>query len=159
MKQFHLLLMTLFGLFVSCATQPAHLSGKTDIPMLVPDAKYTSWTTEDASFDQSRYYLISKYNPAGKFITILASDGEEPVASPHAKQVMIPEIGLVRYRRCSTGGDGELPRYETDPFIRDDGHGGKVFYIVRVNTSDGDQEAMMRAVRWEAPGAFGKDER
>lgn len=153
MKRFHLLLMTLFGLLVSCATQPARLSGKTDVPMLLPGGMYASWTIEDASFDQSRYYLISKFNPAGKSITILASDGEEPVASPEARQVRIPEIGLVRYRRCSTGGDGELPRFETDPFTRDDGHGGKAFYIIRVNTADGDQEAMMKSVRWAAAGS------
>ena len=65
---------------------------------------------------------------------------------------MIPEIGLVPYRRCSLVGDGGPPRFETDPFSRDDGHGGKVYYFVRVVTGDGDQEAMMKSVKWAAPG-------
>ena len=97
--------------------------------------------------------MISKYDANAKSITILASDGEENIASATDKKVMIPEIGMVRYRRCSVGGDEELPRFETDPFTREDGHGGKVYYIVRVTTDDGDQEAMMKSVKWAAPNS------
>lgn len=96
--------------------------------------------------------MISKSTTAGKSITILASDGEDEIASPDDKTVMIPGIGRVRYRRCSVGGDEEFARFETDPFTRDDGHGGKVHYVVRVITDDGDQEAMMKSVKWAATG-------
>jgi hypothetical protein len=145
--------MVAMFLVVSCVTPHHRLSGKTDIPLLLPGEKYASWKVEQASFDESRYYMISKYSPEGKFITILASDGEDPVASATDKKVMIPEIGMVRYRRCSVGGDEEPARFETDPFTRDDGHGGKVYYKVRVNTDDGDQELMMKSVKWAAPGS------
>lgn len=137
---------------VSCATPPHHLSGKTDIRLLLPGEKFDSWEIKETSFDDFHYYMISRSTPAGKSITIIASEGEEETASPDDKTVMIPEIGRVRYRRCSVGGDGEFARFQTDPFTRDDGHGGKVHYIVRVNTDDGDQEAMMKSVKWAAPG-------
>ncbi|MFM2199109.1 MAG: hypothetical protein RLZZ505_2541 [Verrucomicrobiota bacterium] len=139
-------------LSTSCATSPRRLSGENDIPMLIPGEKYASWTIDQAEFDQSRYYVISKYHPNGKSIAIYASDEGEAVASATAKKVSIPEIGEVRYRSCSTGGDEELARYQTDPFTRDDGHGGKVYYFVRVNTDDGDQETMLEAVKWAAAG-------
>jgi hypothetical protein len=144
--------MTALLLVVSCVTPQHHLSGKTDIQLLLPGEKFDSWKIKETSFDQSRYYMISKFTPAGKSITILASDGEDKIASPDDKTVMIPGIGRVRYRSCSVGGDGEFARFETDPFTRDDGHGGKVYYIVRVNTDDGDQEAMMKSLKWAAPG-------
>jgi hypothetical protein len=131
------------------------LSGKTDIPMLLPGKNLASWKTEEASFDKSRYYFISKYSPVGnESITILASAEEEMGSSKSGKTVAIPEIGNVRYRQCSVGGDEEPPRYETHPFIRDDGHGGKVCYIIRVNTDRGNQEALMRSVRWAPPGTM-----
>jgi len=31
------------------------------------------------------------------------------------------------------------------------GHGGKVFHIVRVITADGDQEVMLKSVKWAVP--------
>ncbi len=145
--------MTAWFLLSSCATPHQRLSGKTDIPLLLPGERYASWKIDEASFDQSRYYMISKYNAKGKSITILASDGEDNVASPTDKKIMIPEVGMVLYRRCSVGGDEELPRFETDPFTREDGHGGKVYYKVRVITDDRDQEAMMKSVKWAAPGS------
>jgi hypothetical protein len=145
--------ITALFLLSSCATPHQRLSGKTDIPLLLPGERYASWKIDEASFDQYRYYMISKYNAAGKSITILASDGEDNIASPTDKKVMIPEFGMVRYRRCSVGGDEELPRFETDPLTRENGHGGKVYYIVRVTTADGDQEAMMKNVKWAAPGS------
>jgi hypothetical protein len=148
----HLLMMVTLLLSTSCATSPRRLSGENDIPMLIPGEKYASWTIDQAEFDQSRYYVISKYHPNGKSIAIYASDEGEAVASATAKKVSIPEIGEVRYRSCSTGGDEELARYQTDPFTRDDGHGGKVYYFVRVNTDDGDQETMLEAVKWAAAG-------
>lgn len=140
-------------LFVSCATPHHRLSGKTDIPMLLPGERYASWKIAEASFDEYRYYMISKSTPAGKSITIVASDGEEKIASLDDKKVMIPEIGMVRYRHCSVGGDEEMARFETDPFARDDGHGGKVYYFVRVTTDDGEQEAMLKSVKWVASGS------
>jgi hypothetical protein len=131
------------------------LSGKTDIPMLLPGKNPASWKTEEASFDKSRYYFISKYSPVGnESITILASAEKEMGSSKSGKTVAIPEIGNVRYRQCSVGGDGEPPRYETDPFARDDGHGGKVRYIIRVNTDRGNQETLMSSVRWAPPGTM-----
>lgn len=145
--------MTALLLIVSCATPHHRLSGRTDIPLLLPGEKYESWKTGEASFDGYRYYMISKFTPDGKSITVLASDGEDEIAAPTDKKVMMPEIGMVRYRLCSVGGDEELPRFETDPFTRDDGHGGKVFYIVRVTTGDGDQEVMLKSVKWAAPGS------
>ena len=36
-----------------------------------------------------------------------------------------------------------MARFDTDPFTRDDGHGGQAFYRVRVTTNDGDQEVML----------------
>lgn len=153
MKIFVLPSLVALFLFVSCAVPPQHLSGKTDIPLLFPGDRYASWKIEEASFDEYRYYMISKYTDDGKSITILASDGEEKIASPTDKQVMMPEIGLVRYRRGSVGGDDGPARFETDPFTRDDGHGGKVFYIVRVTTDKGDQEALLKSVKWVAPGS------
>jgi hypothetical protein len=148
----HLLMMVALLLSTSCATSPRPLSGKNDIPMLLPGEKYASWIIDQAEFDQSRYYVISKYQPDGKSIAIYASDEGEAVAPATAKKVAIPEIGEVRYRTCSTGGDEEPARYQTDPFTRDDGHGGKVYYFVRVNTDDGDQEAMLKAVKWAPAG-------
>jgi hypothetical protein len=140
-------------LATSCATSPQRLSGRTDIPLLLPGERYASWETDQADFDQNRYYVISKYLPDGKSIAIYASDDEkEALASATDRKVVIPEIGAVRYRICSTGGDEEPARYETDPFTRDDGHGGKVYYFVRVNTDDGDQEAMLKAVKWAPAG-------
>jgi hypothetical protein len=153
MKIRHMPLMTALLLIASCATPHHRLSGRTDIPLLLPDEKYASWQTGESSFDEYRYYMISKYRPDGKSITVLASDGEDKIASPTDKEVMMPEIGMVRYRLCSVGGDEELPRFETDPFTRDDGHGGKVFYIVRVTTGEGDQEVMLKSVKWAAPGS------
>ena len=153
MKTCYLPLMTALLLSVSCATPQHRLSGRTDIPLLLPGEKYASWKIEEASFDQYRYYMISKSRTDGKSITILASDGEDNIESPTDKKVMMPEVGMVRYRSCSVGGDEEMPRFETDPFTRDDGHGGKVFYIVRITTDDGDQEAMLKSVRWAAPGS------
>ena len=152
MKNCHLPLMTALLLSVSCATAPHRLSGKTDIPLLLPGDRYASWMVDEASSSEYCYYMISKTTPEGKSITIVASDGEEKTASPTDKKVMMPGIGMVRYKRASVGGDGELPRFKTDPFTRDDGHGGQVFYIVRVNTNDGDQEAMLKSVKWAAPG-------
>lgn len=152
MKIYFFPLLGAVMLLVSCVTPSSHLSGKTDIPLLLPGEKYDSWKIDQAEFDQSRYYVISKYSPANKMISIYASDDGEPIAPATAKKVMIPEIGLVRYRRCAVGGDEELARFQTDPFARDNGHGGKVYYFVRVYTDDGDQEAMMKAVRWAAPG-------
>ena len=152
MKIYYLPLTTTL-LFVSCATSHHRLSGKTDIPLLLPGEKYASWKIDEASFDEYRYYMISKSKPNGESITILASDGEAKIAAPNDKKVMIPEIGMVRYRLCSVGGDEEMPRFETDPFTRDDGHGGNVFFIVRVTTRDGDQEAMLKSVKWSAPGS------
>ena len=70
------------------------------------------------------------------------------------KTVAIPEIGNVRHRQCSVGGDEEPQRYETDPFTRNDGHGGKVCCIIRVNTDKGNQEILMRSVRWVPPGTM-----
>ncbi|MBC8127593.1 MAG: hypothetical protein H8M99_10685, partial [Gloeobacteraceae cyanobacterium ES-bin-144] len=139
-------------LSVSCATPPSRLSGKTDIPLLLPGERYASWIKDQTSFDEYRYYMISKSSPQGKSITILASASEDEVASPADKKVMMPGIGMVRYRSRSVGGDEELARFQTDPFSRDDGHGGQVFYIVRVKTDDGDQEAMLKSVKWAAPG-------
>jgi|LakMenEpi03Aug12_release.lakeMendotaPanAssembly.Ray.scaffolds.fasta_scaffold254231_3 hypothetical protein len=152
MKISFLPLVSLLLLLVSCITSPQRLSGKTDIPMLLPSEKYATWKIDEADFDQSRYYVISKYSPDDKFISVHASDEGDPIAPTNAKKVMIPEIGLVPYRRCSLVGDGGPPRFETDPFSRDDGHGGKVYYFVRVVTGDGDQEAMMKSVKWAAPG-------
>lgn len=138
----------------SCALPQKHLLGKTDIPVLLPGDKYASWKSGETSFDEYHYYMLSKYKDDGRTITIIASDGEDKVASPTDKEVLIPEIGKVRYRHCSVGGDQEMARFETDPITRDDGHGGKVFYIVRVNTDNGDQEAMLKSVKWAAPGSF-----
>jgi hypothetical protein len=144
---------------VACVTSPpltthrSKLSGKTDIPLLLPGELMDSWQSDEPSFDGYRYYMISKYSvKKDSTITIIASDGEECVAETTDKTVDIPEIGKVRYRRCSVGGDIEPRRYETDPFTRDDGHGGKVYYYVRVTTNHGDQEALMRSVKWAAPG-------
>ena len=150
----YLPLMTALLLSVSCATQDRRLSGKTDIPLLLPGEKYASWKIDEASFDEYSYYMISKATPEGKSITILASDGEDPVTSHTNKSVMMPGIGMVRYRLCSVGGDGEMARFQTDPFTRDDGREGKVFYVVRVITDDGDQESMLKSVRWAAPGSI-----
>lgn len=152
MKIFHLPLVTAL-LAVSCATPHRRLSGKTDIPLLLPGEKFASWKIDQASFDEYRYYMISKSTANGKSITILASDGEVNIASQNDKKVMIPEIGMVRYRLCSVGGDEEMPRFETDPFTRDDGHGGKVYFIVRVTSDNGDQEAMLKSVKWAASGS------
>ena len=146
-------LITVFLLLVSCAVPQQRLSGRTDIPLLFPGAKYASWKINDASFDEYRYYMISKYKDDGKSITIIASNEDDEVASPTDKKVMIPEIGMVRYRRRSVGGDEEPARFQTDPFSRDDGRGGKVFYIVRVTTDDGDQEVMLKSVKWAVPGS------
>ena len=151
-KLSYVLLITAILLPASCATVPHRLSGKTDIPLLLPGDRYASWTKDQTSFDDYHYYMISKYSPTGKSILILAEAPEDEEPSTATKKVMIPEIGMVGYRRRSTGGDVEAARFQTDAFTRDDGHGGKVSYFVRVNTDDGDQEAMLKAVRWAAPG-------
>jgi hypothetical protein len=97
----HLLMMVALLLSTSCATSPRPLSGKNDIPMLLPGEMYASWIIDQAEFDQSRYYVISKYQPDGKSIAIYASDEGEAVAPATAKKVAIPEIGEVRYRTVS----------------------------------------------------------
>ena len=146
-------LITALLLCASCAMPQHRLSGRTDIPLLLPGEMYASWKTDQATFDEYRHYMISKSTPDGKSITILASDHENITATSADKKVIIPEIGKVNYRLATVGGDEEMARFETEPFIRDDGHGGKVFYIVRVTTDDGDQEAMLKSVRWAAPGS------
>ncbi len=144
---------------VACVTSPPltthkiKLSGKTDIPLLLPGELMDSWQSEEPIFNEYNYYMISKYSvKKDSTITIVASDDSEGRAEATDKTVDIPEIGKVRYRRCSVGGDIEAKRYETDPFTRDDGHGGKVYYFVRVTTDHGDQEVLMRSVKWAAPG-------
>ena len=150
----HVPLLAALLLSLSCVTPPPpRLSGRTDIPMLLPGDKFASWATDEEVFDNYCYYRISKTTPSGKSITISANKEGDPTASPSDPTVMIPEIGMVNYRHCAVGGDEERARYKTNPFSRDDGRGGKVFYVVRVNTDDGDQEAMLKSVKWAAPGS------
>lgn len=155
------------------AATASNLSGKTDIPMLVPAGRIAKWRLRNLEFDEdgNPSYSIWRKNPSrleGQYgFGVHASsvrheipktyepDGysskKEPVDL--SKEIFIPAIGRkVRYYCESGSGGSENAIFATEPIAWPNGHGGTVYYVIR--TESDEPEKILDQVKWAKPGSM-----
>ncbi len=157
----------------TAATSTGGLSGKSDIPMLVPAGKAGNWPLRTMKFDEGgpSSYVLWRENPSrleshyhigvdasGKRPQVPKTyqpDGysaeEKPIDLSRA--IFIPAIGRkVRYYCKSGAGGSENAIFATEPIAWPDGHGGTVYYVIE--TESDEPEKILDQVKWSEPGSM-----
>jgi len=150
----------------------ANLSGKTDIPMLVPSGKPATWPLRTLKFDEAGKpsYTLWRENPSRleshyhigvdaraerpKIPRTYQPDGYSAEEKPIVLQeIFIPAIGRkVRYYCKSGSGGSENAIFATEPIAWPDGHGGTVYYVIE--TESDEPEKILDQVKWKEPGSM-----
>lgn len=151
----------------------SNLSGKTDIPMLVPAGKSERWKLRNVAFDEDGQpsYSIWLKNPSRleshygfgihasgtrhEIPKTYEPDGYSPERKPIdlSPEIFIPAIGRKVHYYCESGAGGsENAIFATEPIAWPDGHGGTVYYVIR--TESDEPEKILHQVKWAKPGSM-----
>ncbi|MEO8614695.1 MAG: hypothetical protein ABI600_06110 [Luteolibacter sp.] len=150
-----------------------NLSGKTDIPMLVPSGKTEKWPLCTLVFDdvEKPSYTVWRENPtrlethynfgvkaSAKRPQLPKTYQPDPYSGVEkpidlSQEIFIPAIGRkVHYYCKSASGGSENAIFATEPITWPDGHGGTVYYVIE--TESDEPEKILDQVKWDKPGSM-----
>lgn len=156
------------------ATSGSALSGKTDLPVLMPAGHAATWPVAVLRFDgevRPSYSLhcSGRVQNEREGLGIFASPVQEELPKSknygtyepqlktvdYSKEVFIPAFGRKVAWYLSEEADGtQNAIYKTVPVAWPDGHGGTVYYVIQAEVAASKPEALLSQVKWGKPGAL-----